>query len=83
MQNIFLHIHSNKDDIIIRKGDDADWMYILYKGIVEVIFGNRDKGEYVTKESGFAFGDTGLQRQEKRNATIKAITQWDTLILFK
>ena len=83
MQNNFQHFCLNKDSTIIQKGDEADWMYILYKGSVEIIYGDREKGEYLTKDSGYYFGDTGLQRNERRNATIKALTPCETLILFK
>lgn len=58
-------------------------MYILYKGDVRIVFGNEDKGEYVDRESGTSFGDTGLQTISRRNASIYALTDWETLILYK
>jgi len=49
-------------------------MYILYKGTVRIIFGDESKGEFVERESGTYFGETGLQTISKRNATISAMT---------
>jgi CRP-like cAMP-binding protein len=58
-------------------------MYILYKGRVRIVFGDESKGEFVEREASTFFGETGLQTISRRNATIYALADWETLILYK
>ena len=69
-------------ETIIVKGDYADWMYVLYKGSVEVILDDSYKGAPIIMENGAYFGHTGLQKEEKRSATIQANEYCETLILY-
>ncbi|CAI2366556.1 unnamed protein product [Moneuplotes crassus] len=67
---------------IIIKGEIGDCMYILYKGIVEVIIEGR-KGEPILMESGSVFGETALQNDVTRTATIVARSDVEVMILSK
>lgn len=71
-----------KDQEIITKGDIGDCMYIIYKGIVEVIIEGR-VGEPILIDPGKVFGETALQNSEPRNATIVARSDVECMVLHK
>lgn len=75
--------HFKKGELIIKKGDDGDCMYVLYKGLVEVILGEEYKGDPILMEDGRHFGHTALEKDEKRSASIIAKTNCETLVLYK
>ena len=72
----------SKDQVIIRKGDMADWMYIIYKGQVEVIIEGR-VGEPIMISACQVFGQTALQNRDPRNATWIARSNVECIILSK
>ncbi|CAI2379280.1 unnamed protein product [Moneuplotes crassus] len=76
-------IRYNPGDVIIRKGDDGDCMYILYKGKIKIIWGDESKGQFVEKDSGFSFGADALLDDAKRSATVVATSVCDTLVVLK
>lgn len=61
-------------DFVIRQGEYGDCMYFLSSGSVQVIV--NDKPVAVLSE-GSPFGETALIRNEKRNASIKALSYCD------
>lgn len=71
-----------KDEVIIQKGDIGDCMYIIYKGVVEVIIEGR-KGEPKLIDSGHVFGETALQNKVRRTASIVARTDVELMILYE
>ena len=71
-----------KDEMIITKGDMADWMYIIYKGQAEVIIEGRI-GEPIIISGGQVFGQTALQNRDPRNASVIARTNIELLVLSK
>jgi hypothetical protein len=68
------------DDFIIREGASGDCMYFLDEGEAEVLIGNRRVSLLAV---GSAFGETALIRDEKRNASIRAITYCHAYMLSK
>ena len=70
------------DEKIITKGEIGDCMYILYKGLVEIIIENR-KGSPLLIESGSVFGETALQNNITRTATVQSRSDVECMILSK
>lgn len=68
------HIVFLPGDFVIRQGEFGDCMYFLSTGRVEVIV-NEKKVAVLTE--GSPFGETALLQNERRNASIKAITYCD------
>ncbi len=68
------------EHVIFNEGDEGDKMYIIKSGEVQVIRG----GEIITnlKEHAF-FGEMALVSDEKRNATIKIVSDVELLIIEK
>ena len=57
-----------KDDIVLRQNEEADGMYVIKSGNVNVEI----DGEHIaTLEAGDFFGEMSLMLHEPRNATIK------------
>ena len=65
-------------DEIVKKGDDGNEMFIIVRGEVEVVDGTKRKG---TLHDGDFFGETSLLLAEKRNATVRALTNCDLFVL--
>ena len=72
----------NAGDPIIIKGEIGDWMYVIFKGTVEVKIPNH-KGPPIYIGTNDVFGQTALQNKEKRNASVYAKTNVELLTLFK
>jgi len=68
------------NDYIIRQGELGDCMYFLNSGEVEVIVGDKIVAQL---GSGSPFGETALLQDEKRMASIKAITYCEVYKLTK
>jgi glucose-6-phosphate 1-dehydrogenase len=84
LRNIAMMLKSDvyaAGDTIIQQGDKANEMYFIARGRVAVI----DEGGKTMREleDGDFFGETGLLMNEKRSATIKALTNCDVFILSK
>ena len=61
-----------KDDVILRQQDEADGMYVIKSGKVQVEM----NGEKIaTLEQGEFFGEMGMLLREPRNATITVISE--------
>lgn len=59
-------------------------MYILYKGTVDIYIGEVGAPvNIIPVDAGSTFGDTALQNNAKRGATVLAQTTCETLILYK
>lgn len=71
-----------ENEKIIVKGEEGDWMYVIYKGTVEVMIEGRI-GKPILIEAWNVFGQTALQNKGPRNATIEARTPTEWLILLK
>jgi hypothetical protein len=61
-------------DFVIRQGEFGDCMYFLSAGSVEVVV---DEKQVAVLVEGSPFGETALIQNEKRNASIKAISYCD------
>lgn len=74
-QNI-LREHFGPGQVIIRKGDVGDKLYIVVHGEVEVVGEEAGKGETIIAklESGDCFGEMALVRDEPRSATVRSRT---------
>ena len=66
--------------VIFEKGDEADSMYIIELGRVEI---NLDPNPPVIKDQGDFFGELGLVRNSPRNATVTALDEVKLLQLKK
>lgn len=58
-------------EYIIRQGEYGDSMYFVTSGSVEVLV---DEHEVASLGSGAVFGETALLKEERRNASIRAVT---------
>jgi CRP-like cAMP-binding protein len=68
------------DHIIFKEGDQGDKMYVIKSGQVQVI---RDNSILTLLGDNAFFGEMALVSDEKRNATIKAVTDLEVLIIDK
>ena len=60
-------------DVIFRKGDSADWLYVVEEGSIEIVIPS--EGEEIvlaTFAPGSFFGELGVFDQRPRNATARA-----------
>lgn len=75
----------DEGDIIIREGDEGDVLYILYEGTVQVRRKTPSEDEFavvnLTKEQNVFFGEVALIDQDKRSASVMALTDCKTLTL--
>ena len=71
-------------EVIIRKGETGDCLYVIQKGKVEVIDG-LDGSEVKLAELGETefFGEMGLFEKDVRSATVKAIGETKVLTVDK
>lgn len=68
-------------ELVIRKGDRGNEMYVLVQGEVDVVGGD---GRVITRLGpGSFFGETSLLRSEPRNASIRATTYCELFVLEK
>ncbi|MCP4041566.1 MAG: cyclic nucleotide-binding domain-containing protein [Gammaproteobacteria bacterium] len=58
-------------DVVVRKGESGDCMFIIQKGLVEVFIGD-DNHLVRTMGSGEIFGEMSLFTGESRSATVRA-----------
>jgi glucose-6-phosphate 1-dehydrogenase len=68
-------------EVVIRKGDMGNEMYVLVKGEVDVVGG--DGRVLAHLGEGSFFGETSLLLSEPRNATIRAATYCELFVLDK
>jgi len=69
-----------KSDYIIRKGDEANEMYIIINGKVQVVSEDGSK-TFDSMKAGQFFGEVGVVNNVPRTATIVAATNVDLIVL--
>lgn len=74
-----------KDEVIIKEGDEGDTLYILYEGSVQVRRKTPSKEEFavvnLSSEQNVFFGEIALIDNDKRSASVVALTDCKTLTL--
>jgi len=72
-------------EVIFRQGDIGDRLYVIAKGEVEVVREDPEKGETVLARLGPGeyFGEMALLSKAPRNATIRAVTDVETLTIHR
>jgi cyclic nucleotide-binding protein len=72
-------------EIIFRRGDFGDRLYVINKGEVEVIRSDNDEGEMILARLGpnEYFGEMALLSDAPRNATIRAATDLEVLTIHR
>lgn len=69
-------ISFKKDDVVFRQGDPADAFYLLRYGFVKVESQSEGKRRVLAYlKEGHHFGEIGLLSDERRSATVSAITR--------
>jgi NADH dehydrogenase len=83
-QHGITHLHYAKDEIIFRKGDVGDFLYIITEGKVEVLdlFDNKEV-RIATLGKGEFFGEMALLKQKKRSATIRCLEDTELIAIRK
>jgi NADH dehydrogenase len=84
VRNGINHLHYAKGEIIFRKGDIGDFLYIIVQGKVEVL--NSVDGKEIqvaTLGKGEFFGEMALLKQKKRNATIRCLEDSELIAIRK
>src|SRR5207245_8153186 len=74
--------HYEPGEAIIRQGDLADAFYVITRGEVAVL--REEDGretELARMKRGDCFGEVGLLRHQRRNATVRAVSQVDVIAL--
>jgi ATP-binding cassette subfamily B protein len=77
--------HYEPGDVIVRRGDVGDKLYIVNRGQVEVIRGGsatRERPLALLREGDY-FGEAALLRDAPRNATVRARTPVEVYSLSK
>ncbi|MCC7104273.1 MAG: FAD-dependent oxidoreductase [Chloroflexi bacterium] len=76
--------HYEAGEDIVRQGDPADLFYLILRGEVQVLRREHDVEREVARLSaGESFGEVGLIRQQRRNATVRAVGPVDVVSLEK
>jgi signal-transduction protein with cAMP-binding, CBS, and nucleotidyltransferase domain len=72
-------------EIIFRRGDSADRLYVINEGEVEVIQGGEGENETILARLGTGeyFGEMALLSNAPRNATIRAATDLEVLTIHR
>ena len=84
IHNGITHLHYAKDEVIFRKGDIGDFLYIIVKGKVEVLDPfNGKKIQIAVLGNGEYFGEMALLRQKKRSATVRCLEDTELLAIRK
>ena len=68
------------DHVIFNEGEEGDKMYVIKRGQVQVI---RNNSIIAILKDGQFFGEMSLVSDEKRNATIKTVTDVEVMIIDK
>ncbi len=72
----------NEGDLIIRQGDPADKFYIISKGEVEIVQETGGRPIIINRLSqGQFFGEVGLLTGAPRNASVRAVTRCELLVM--
>jgi CRP-like cAMP-binding protein len=74
--------HFQKGDIIVRKGEVGDRLYIIESEEVEIIHQEPGEPEHVLalRSAGDSFGELALLKDVPRAATVRCITPVDVII---
>lgn len=67
----------------MRKGDEADCMYIIYQGEVGIFADVECTIQFASCKPNQVFGEKALENNNKRGASIKCITECKLLRLKK
>jgi NADH dehydrogenase len=74
--------HYEPGEAIVRQGEPADLFYVILKGEVEVLRSEHGVEQSLARLSaGESFGEVGLVKHQRRNATVRATEPVDVLSL--
>lgn len=76
------HLHFAKGEIIFRRGDVGDFLYIVVSGKVEILQDTNEKPIAILGKGEF-FGEMALLNQKKRNATVRCLEDCELLAIRK
>lgn len=70
-------------ETIVRQGDDADELYIIERGTVAVLIEakGKEKSEVTRLGPGMFFGEMALMTGERRQATVRAVTECELMVI--
>lgn len=78
------HLYFAKGEVIFRKGDVGDFLYIIVDGRVEILEEKTGKQiQLATLGKGEFFGEMALLRQKKRTATVRCIEDCEIIAIRK
>merc|ERR1719498_966393 len=69
--------HFDKDDTVIKEGEEGDKLYLVYKGELKAYKDGKEVKDYA---SGGYFGERALLKKEPRAATVKVVSATATLL---
>jgi cGMP-dependent protein kinase len=69
--------HFDKDDTVIKEGEEGDKLYLVYKGELKAYKDGKEVKDYA---SGGYFGERALLKREPRAATVKVVSATATLL---
>jgi putative ABC transport system ATP-binding protein len=72
--------HYRRGEVVIRRGDPGDALYLIASGAAEIV---RDRATAARLGPGEVFGEGALLRGGRRNTTVVAAEELDTLVLKK
>lgn len=72
--------HYEPGEAIVRQGDPADLFYVILSGEVRVLReANGQENELARLAAGESFGEVGILKHQRRNATVRAATPVDVV----
>ncbi|MFM9913823.1 MAG: Crp/Fnr family transcriptional regulator [Methylophilaceae bacterium] len=85
LMQILKHQHVKRDEVIVHEGEESEYFYIILTGKAKVIITNSVNREFIISflKTGEFFGEMGMLDNERRSATVVAMTACELLLVGK
>jgi len=82
---ILKHQHVKRDAVIVHEGEVSEYFYVILTGKAKVIIKNNENREFIISflKAGEFFGEMGMLDNERRSATVVAMTSCELFLIGK